>query len=161
MRHARRFTGLCAAALVLLCGCAQEDRSSAAPGSSAPQTSDGGRPGGSSPETSSGGGHVTLLTLTTRPGAAEEAGDAALLQGTLQLEDECLVVVPDGGGDPVIPVFPEQAVDETGEGMVFTDAGGTELLLAEGAQVAFGGGGGRVHESCLPGTATFTVWQNG
>ncbi len=134
---------LCAGALLLACSCTQADAGTGAEDVESPD-----------------GQHVTITALTTHPGPAEEAGDAARLTGVLKLHNGCLVVVPEGGAAPVVPVFPDRAVDETGDGLVFTDAEDRTLLLAEGEQVDFGGGGGE-QESCLPGAATFTVWRNG
>lgn len=102
-----------------------------------------------------------MRALVLCPGPAEQAGDGARLEGVLKLHNGCLVVMPEDGGAPVVPVFPDQAVDETGDGLVFTDAEGRTLTLAEGEQPALAGGGGGAPDSCLVEAPTFTVWQNG
>lgn len=141
MDHRGRLA-LCGAALLLACGCTPaeaEDTETLAPD---------GQP-------------VTAQAVTTRPGPAEEAGDGALLEGVLKLHNGCLVVMPEDGGAPVVPVFPEQAVAEAEDGLVFTDAEGRTLTLAEGEQAVLGGGRSGDADSCLAEAPTFTVWQNG
>lgn len=49
----------------------------------------------------------------------EPGEDDGLLAGTVELLDGCLVIVPDGGGDPVVPVLP----------IAVTTFDGTELVV--------------------------------
>lgn len=87
----------------------------------------------------------------TQPG-----GDGALLEGTLELQDGCLVVLPihDGTQEPVVPVVP----------VVATTWDGTTLTVnassaAVGEEISLGGGfharppdGAVVPECCPPAT---------
>lgn len=82
--------------------------------------------------------------FTTTEGAASAAGPQAALQGIVIREDSCLMIdQSDQGGDApslVVPVFPQESLEVTGDDPVFTDHDGGSVTLTRGRSVSFGGG---------------------
>lgn len=82
--------------------------------------------------------------FTTTEGAASAAGPQAALQGIVIREDSCLMIdQSDQGGDApslVVPVFPQESLELTGDDPVFTDHDGGSVTLTLGRSVSFGGG---------------------
>lgn len=82
--------------------------------------------------------------FTTTEGAASAAGPQAALQGIVVREGSCLMIdQSDQGGDApslVVPVFPQESLELTGDDPVFTDHDGGSVTLTLGRSVSFGGG---------------------
>ncbi len=82
--------------------------------------------------------------FTTTQGAASAEGPQASLQGIVVREGSCLMIDhSDQGGDApslVVPVFPQESLDRTGDDPVFTDHDGGSVTLTLGRSVSFGGG---------------------
>lgn len=77
--------------------------------------------------------------LAVVPGS--EAGDGALIRGSLQIDDRCLVL--DAQGEDVLLVWPADrtAWDAEERTVTFVRTNGQAAILQAGDQVSFGGGG--------------------
>lgn len=78
--------------------------------------------------------------------AESVGGDHALISGTIQITDRCVLL--DEGGDAVLLVWPHEGTTWDGEEMAVELVGrsGERAVLQDGDQVSFGGGGSSVDE---------------
>lgn len=106
---------------------------------------------------------LPAFTIATIEGVAEEAGDQALLEGTLEERDGCLAVSsPEHIADPVIPIFPKESVVNEGSSTYFVDFYEVRIELKPGERVSLGGGWSSEESlvasgDCPPGAQLFRV----
>ncbi|KQR16924.1 hypothetical protein [Cellulomonas sp. Leaf334] len=82
----------------------------------------------------------------------EEVGDQALLEGSLDLDGDCVTVVEAGTGEVWVPIFPRKLVSMKAEGLEWRGE-----LYEDGDTIALGGGfvDDSVPQACP--TESFTV----
>jgi hypothetical protein len=78
--------------------------------------------------------------------AESVGGDHALISGTIQITDSCVLLGE--GGDAVLLVWPAEGTTWDGEAMAveFVGRSGGRAVLQDGDRVSFGGGGSSVDE---------------
>lgn len=137
MRHGKRlpspvFIAMVTAACLLTAGCTST-------GSEEPETETT-TPTVSTPSTPPADFRPAEHGISSHPGIATDSGAAAELVGTVRRHEGCLVLASEGLSRFSVPVFPDQALSMVDGQIVYTPYMGAPVSLAEGQQVAFGGG---------------------
>lgn len=82
--------------------------------------------------------------LAVVPGT--DAGDGALIQGILEIDGQCVLL--DARGEKVLLIWPDDRTvwNEDTQTVTFVRTNGEEVLLRDGDEIAFGGGGSSAGE---------------